>query len=100
MVVCVEPELGYFFRINSEPKWKGPVLLRLADHDFLRHDSYLECGGPLDLDEYIVSEALRGRGIIGRVSDKVVPDIIAALETAYSVSPADRDFICAVLREI
>jgi hypothetical protein len=100
MVVCVEPELGYFFRINSQPKWNGPVLLRLADHSFLHHDSYLECGGPLDLDEYIVSEALRERGVIGRVSDTVVPDILATLEKAFTMTPADRDLIYAVLRRI
>jgi hypothetical protein len=100
MVVCVEPVAGYFFRINSEPKWKVPILLRQADHPFLHHDSYLECGGPLDLDEYIVSESLRDRGIIGSVHAKIVPEIIAALESAFTVSPADRDMICAVLRQI
>ena len=100
MVVCVEPEAGYFFRINSEPKWRGPVLLKKIENTFLHHDSYLECGGPLDLDEYVVNEALRGKGVIGRVNDNVVGEIIATLEKAYTVSPADREMICAVLRRI
>jgi hypothetical protein len=100
MVVCVEPEAGYFFRINSEPKWQGPVLLKKVENAFLKHDSYLECGAPLDLDEYIVNEALREKGVIGRVNDKVVVEIIATLEKAYSVAPADREMICAVLRRI
>jgi hypothetical protein len=100
MVVCVEPEAGYFFRINSEPKWQAPVLLKLIENPFLSHDSYLECGAPLDLDEYIVSEALRESAIIGRVNDNAIAPIIAALEKAYSVSPEDRDMICKVLRAI
>lgn len=99
MVVCVEPDAGYFFRINSEPKWQQPVLLKRAENPFLHHDSYLECGAPLDLDEYIVSEAIRQKGIIGRVNDNAIGDIIAALENAYSVAPADRDLICAALRK-
>jgi len=100
MVVCVEPEAGYFFRINSEPKWREPVFLKQSENTFLQHDSYLECGGPLDLDEYIILEALREKGVIGRVNDNLVGNILAALEKAYSVSPSDRDMICAVLRTV
>lgn len=100
MVVCVEPDAGYFFRINSEPKWQKPVLLELSENNFLDHDSYLECGAPLDLDEFIINESLRARGIIGRVSDKVIGPIIAALEASYTVSPEDRELICKVLRTI
>ena len=97
MVVCVAPEEGYFFRINSEPKWQQPVLLSAKDHPFLKHDSYLECGAPLDLDEYVVQEALRDKGIIGTVVP--VEAIIAAVQKAWSVSEEDREVICAALRE-
>jgi hypothetical protein len=100
MAVCVEPDAGYFFRINSEPKWQKPILLKQSENTFLLHDSYLECGAPLDLDEYVISESLRDRGIIGRVNDNVIGPIITALEAAYSVSPEDREMICKVLRTI
>ncbi len=100
MVVSVAPVQGYFFRINSEPKWQQPVLLLAKDHDFLKRDSYLECGAPLDLDDYVVQQSLRERGIIGTIAQKAVKDIIAAVEKAWSVSDEDRAIICAALRDI
>jgi hypothetical protein len=98
MVVCVEPTCGFFFRINSKPKWQQPVkLVRAPDHTFLAHDSYLECGAPLDLDDYIVEEAIREKGIVGKISEALVPQIVAAVVAAKSISAADRDLICACL---
>src|SRR5215203_1726956 len=65
MVVCISPELGLFFRINTEPNWQTSIkLFRGPNHLFLEHDSHLECGEPLDLDEYVVEESIyRERGI-------------------------------------
>jgi hypothetical protein len=98
MVVCVEPACGFFFRINTEPKWQQPVkLVRVPDHLFLKHDSYLECGAPLDLDDFIVEEAVRQSGVIGKISKKVVVDIIAAVHAAKAISNSDRELICACL---
>lgn len=98
MVVCIEPGLGLFFRINTRP-WQIPAaLVRLPDHPFLDHDSFLECGEPLELDDYIVDEALRRRGVIGRIAPATVPEILSALDQARRVSAADKAAIRAALR--
>jgi hypothetical protein len=87
MVVCVEADLGYFFRINTRGHRLGSVSLKKVGlHEFLDHDSYLECGGPLELDDYVIDESLRGRGIRGRVSATLIPDILKAMEANKEIA--------------
>lgn len=93
MVVCVDPKLGLFFRINTDPKWQTPVKLEQAAHKFLEWDSYLECGEPLDLDDYIIDESLRKRGVIGQVIPQLAKEIYAAVASAKTISPADKELI-------
>ena len=93
MVVSIEPDLGFFFRINSKPIHQVPVLLTLADHPFLDYDSYLECGEPLSLDDYIVEESIRDRGILGSVDSRLSADIFAAVSAAKTVSPVDKETV-------
>jgi hypothetical protein len=98
MVVCVEPDRLFFFRINLEPKWGTHVLLkREPHHQFLSWDSYLECRGPLDLDEYIIDESIGRRGVIGSISAASVPEIVTALEQERTLNQADKDVIKAAL---
>jgi len=85
MVVCIDPERGLFFRINTEPKWQTPVSLRKSENDWLKHDSYLECGEPLELDDYIVSQS----SPIGAVCHSAIAEIVAAVERSVTLSPAD-----------
>ena len=55
MVVCVDATNGYFFRINTKGHWQHSVPLSKKDHGtFLDHDSHLECGDPLELDDYVI----------------------------------------------
>jgi hypothetical protein len=73
MVVCVEATLGFFFRINSRPNWQQSLPLKKgADHPFLDHDSFLECGDPLELDDYVIDESLRQKGVIGALSQALI----------------------------
>ena len=98
MVVWVEPALGFFFRINTEDKWQTPVkLIRVPDHLFLKHDSHLECGDPLELDDYVIEQALNGQGVIGQVSRTLVPAILEAVKTAKTLSERDKAAIRAAL---
>lgn len=98
MIVCVEPELGFFFRINTEGKWQHPVKLsKLPDHPFLDHDSYLECGDPLDLDDYMLQQALDRRPVLGKISRQLVPDILAAVDKATTLTARDKAAIRAAL---
>ena len=98
MVVCIEPSLGLFFRINTEDKWQTPIrLIKTPHHEFLHHDSYLECGDPLELDDYVIDESVNARGVIGTIDPSLVKDIYAAVEEARTVSPADKQKIKAAL---
>jgi hypothetical protein len=92
MVACVEPGRGWFFRINTKP-WQTPVRLAASDHPFLRRDSYLECGQPLDLDDYIIEQSLRERGVIGQINSKLVGEIFKAVRETRTVSAADKEAI-------
>lgn len=99
MVVCVEALLGYFFRINSRGHRPGSLLLKKAGaHEFLDHDSHLECGGPLELDDYIIDESLRRHGgTIGCVSPTLIPAILQAMDANGELSPKDKAAIRAFL---
>lgn len=93
MWVCLEPDLGLFFRINTE-QWRTPIKLLQCDHsNFLTHDSYLECGQPIELTENELDDALRSRGVIGRVDERLAPDILAVIESIDTVSPNDKTAI-------
>jgi hypothetical protein len=95
MVVCLEPVLGLFFRINTDPKWQTPVKLQKEPHHrFLEHDSHLECGDPLELDDYIIEQSIERRGgIIGCVHQSLAPLIYAAIKSARTVSAADKECV-------
>lgn len=98
MVVCIEPRLGLFFRINSEGKWQIPVRIERSTHPFLKWDSNIECGEPLELDDYVIDQALRGRGVVGEILPQIAPRIWAAVQTAKSISERDKDAIRRALR--
>jgi hypothetical protein len=98
MVVCVEATLGFFFRINTRPNWQKSLSLKKEpDHPFLDHDSYLECGDPLELDEYVVEQSLDDKGVIGTVSRALIPDILEAVHTAARMSEKDKRTIAMFL---
>lgn len=79
MVVCVEPTLGFYFRINSHSDWQPCVpIIKEPDHTFLRWDSFIECT-ILDPDDYIINQAIEKGGMIGRVSLDVCNALIEKL---------------------
>lgn len=93
MVVCIEPRLGLFFRINTEGKWQTPIKLEKAGHPFLTRDSHLECGEPLELDDYIVEQSLRGKGVIGTIIPQLASRIFQVVDAARTISAADKEII-------
>jgi hypothetical protein len=98
MVVCVEATLGFFFRINSRANWQQFLPLKKGvDHAFLDHDSYLECGDPLELDDYVIQESLDDKGVIGTLSQAMIPDILKAVHAATRVTEKDKQTIAAFL---
>jgi hypothetical protein len=96
MVVAIHSANGWFYRINTKP-WRPAVKLEKTGHDFLRHDSYMECGDPLELDDYLVETSLRRYGVIGAVSLLLREDIKNYLRQAKTLSSKDVQEICALL---
>jgi hypothetical protein len=54
-------------------------------------------GDPLELDDYVVEECLRKRGVIGTVHPSVVPEIYAAVRASKTISVADKELIRVAL---
>lgn len=99
MVVCVEPYLGFFFRINSHDNWEPCVsIMKEPHHQFLQWDSFIECS-ILDPDDYIINRALAVTGVIGRVSNTLCAPLIDALGYARG-SRNDKNAIRAVLERL
>ena len=93
MIVCVEPHLGLFFRINTAGKWQTPVKIDKNRHSFLQRDSHIECGEPLDIDDYIVQQSIDEKGILGKVHKDLVAPIYAAVMSAKNLSASDKEAI-------
>ncbi|MGP9820324.1 hypothetical protein ACTZWW_09940 [Salinarimonas sp. NSM] len=90
MVACVEPTLGYFYRINTR-RWPPIVkLVRDPLHMFLDHDSYLECGDPLEIDDYVVRDSIARNGIVGEIHESLCGEIIKLLTMATTLREEDR----------
>ena len=99
MVACVQPDNGWFYRINSRPFLKPFVPLKKSDHPFLHHDSFLHCD-ILFLDDYLVRESLRRHnGIAGKVVDALKGDIRKWTLQARFISADDGRLICDALVE-
>ena len=97
-IVCVEPDLGLFLRINSDGWRDGSVAISFAAHSaFLRHNSYIECGELLEPDSYIIGQALADGGIWGRIDAGVAPEIRDAIMRSGSLARRDRIAICRAL---
>jgi len=99
MVVCVEPHLGFYFRINSHDNWEPCVAIaKHPDHLFLKWDSFIECT-ILELDDYIINQSMKKIGVIGKVSRRLCDPLIDALGYA-SGSRSDRNAIRSVLEQL
>lgn len=93
MVVCIHPGKGWYYRINTKGHWRPCVALPLSDHAFLRHDSFLECGDPLELDDFMIEDAIQQSGIIGRLSPSICAGIVLALAECRTIKQSDKDAI-------
>lgn len=90
MVVCVDAEMGWYFRINTHDTWRPNVeLMKTPDHEWLHHDSFMECN-ILELDDYVVEQAVRQSGIIGSVHRSLCPAIREAIRLNRWISNTDK----------
>jgi len=99
MIVCVEPYLSFYFRINTHNNWEPCVpILRNPDHHFLKWDSFIECT-ILVIDDYVISQSLKKSGVIGTVSRTLCRPLLDALGYAQG-SRNDKNAIRAVLERL
>jgi hypothetical protein len=93
MVACIQPDCGYFFRINTRP-WPPAIKLeKTPHHEFLKWDSYLECNRPLELDEYTIEQSIKRTGVIGRIHASLATGILAEVRTNITISLDDKSAI-------
>jgi hypothetical protein len=98
MVVCVDPANGVYFRINSRGHWPESIPLpKNADHSFLDHDSYIECGAALSWDDFAIDESIKHHGDIGSISDDVARRVFDRVKATRLLTPIDRASILAAL---
>lgn len=99
MMVCLSPDDGFFFRINTSPKFLPNVaIMRNPHHAWLVHDSFVQCS-LLEYDEYPVQETLESRGVIGQVHFSMVSPIVERLRAAH-FRQGDKLKITKLLREL
>ena len=99
MVVCVEPNLGFYFRINSNDNYEPCVTVRREpNHLFLKWDSFIQCT-ILDLDDYLINRALQESGVVGTIATELCDPLIAAVGAA-NCSKLDRNAIREVLENV
>lgn len=97
-IVCICPEEGYFFRINSENKWPCPVRLDYSDcHGFLDYHSFLQCDRILEFSDYIIDESIESVGILGTVPKIYAAQICDAADKSFNINPVDKAIIRRVL---
>lgn len=98
MIVCIEPTKGFFFHINEKP-WQTGVRIMMVEHqNFLTKDSHIECGIPLEVDEYIVQGSLGRKGVVGQIREKHCQQIYLIVAASPTISSADKDLIRLALR--
>lgn len=100
MVVCIDADMGWFFRINTRDGWRPNVpLAKTPDHEWLLHDSFMECN-ILELDDYVVEEAIRRSGVIGVVHPSLCPAIRDAIRQNRGMSNTDKMRIHATMQAL
>ena len=92
--VCIEPAMGWFFRINSKSHWRPCLKIDAADHPFLDHESFIECN-LLEVDDSIVERALNWRGVLGRIDHKHCAQMMAIIDASGDIRTADKALIRA-----
>lgn len=97
MMLCVAPAEGIFFRINTEDKWPVGVPIDRRNNAFLHHDSFVECGGPLEFDDYVIDQSRAGQSAPMMLDRQYLPLIAAAVGKSHRISDRDRAIILAAL---
>ncbi len=98
MMVCVSPHDGFFLPINTENFHRPCFPLRKTpDHEWLNHDSHVECN-VLEYDDFAIEDSIAKHDIVGYLALSHVRDIVAGLTASVAIRKADRETIIATLK--
>jgi len=64
----------------------------------LKHDSFIECGNPLELDDYIIQAAIDKSGILGAVHPSLASAIYKNIELNETLSVSDKAAVAKALK--
>ncbi|RFC67492.1 hypothetical protein DY251_10870 [Mesorhizobium denitrificans] len=100
MVACIEPQRGWFLRINSRSHFAPCFPINQTDHPWLHAgDSFLGCR-ILQLTELQIEDALaRNAGsAIGKIAAKHIPEILKHLGEWEAITNEQLRLVSAALR--
>lgn len=97
MMVCISPHDGLFLPINTANHHRPCFRLSKAPHhDWLDHDSHVECN-VLEYDEYEIEQSIETSGTIGYLHLSHVQDILDGLARSTGIRAGDRELIVGIL---
>ncbi|MHC8509665.1 MAG: hypothetical protein ACYYKD_09810 [Rhodospirillales bacterium] len=91
MHVCVCVEDGWYFRINTKGHFAASFLISAAENPFLKHDSHIECGAILEVDEYETRETK----IAGTLSSATIASLMVHIRGTPALTVDERNRILA-----
>lgn len=100
VVLLISSDIGPY--IESRPKLKAAqVLIDSANHDFMRYDSWIDCGQPHGYPEGWIEHAINAdpRARLGRISVVVAREILIVTENSDLLSKKQKDLLAAAFTE-
>lgn len=91
MHVCVCVEDGWYFRINTKGHFAASFPISAVENPFLKHDSHIECGAVLEIDEYETAAA----EIAGTLSSATITALMVYIRGVPSLTDDERRRILA-----
>jgi hypothetical protein len=94
----INSEISQFIRTRPA-LLRCQVTMRVAQHDFMDHDSYIDCSRVRSFltDEILADLMSRPEWILGDASETCRSDIMAAIKATETLSVAEVEKICAAM---
>lgn len=95
-LICIVPDMQFFLRLNSEPKYRPNHPVLAADSNFLRHDSYVELRQFIRPFAYDIQQAEK----LGELTRQQAENIIEAVKQSKALSQDHKDLVIEYLGAI
>ena len=98
LVIVINTSRNQFI-LRDDNRRACQVKLRQADHPFMKHNSWIDCGDVHEVDaEEIADQIIEDFGRIkGQIRPAVARQVIGAVKRSMSVAPRHKDIIAATL---